>query len=120
MALLAPPAAAQTSQDYLVRFTGFLGDLRLFQPDLRAGLSGETDETAQVAIAMNEEATAAFALFTRTHVNQSVTFTVCGQAFENIAVQAPIETGFAITQAMPLERAQEMVDALNGLGDCPE
>ena len=90
------------------------------QEDVRAGLSGETEETAQVAIAMDEEATAAFALFTRTHVNQSVTFSVCGQSFENIAVQAPIDTGFAITQPIPLDRAVAMVDALNGLGECPE
>ena len=118
--MLASPAAAQTSQDYLVRFTGFLGDLRFYAPDVRADLSGMTDGTARVAIAMNEEATAAFARFTRTHVNQSVAYFVCGEQFQSITVQAPIENGFALTDAMPLERARAMVDALNGLGNCPE
>ncbi len=118
--MLASPAAAQTSEDFVVRFTGFLGDLRLVPADVRADLMAANDETAQIAIAMNEEATASFALFTKTHVNQSVTYFVCGQQFQSITMQAPIDTGFVLTDALPLDRATAMVDALNGLGDCPE
>lgn len=103
----------------MVRFTGFLGDLRLGADEVRADTVGDEGDTRQVAIVMNEEATAQFALFTRTHVNQSVSMFVCGLPVETSTVQAPIETGYAITGPIESGLAAQMVDALNGLQDCP-
>ncbi len=96
-----------------------MGDLRLTVTDVRAGLVGLDPDTRQVGVAMNETAAATFMMFTTTHINQTVTFSVCGQAMETISVQAPIETGFALSDPMDLDRATEMVAALNGQGECP-
>lgn len=120
LCILSGPTFAQSTEDTVVRFTGFLGDLRLTQEDVRAGLSGEDPEMRQIAIAMNEDATVNFARFTTTHVNQSVTFSVCGVPMQSIVVQVPIESGFALTDALPIEQAEALVAALNGLADCPE
>ena len=117
--LLTGPVFAQDTPETLVRFTGFLGDLRMTAEDVRADLSGEKGETRQIAIAMDAEATEAFTRFTTTHVNQSVTFFVCDQEVLTTTVQAPIDTGFALTGPLPIDTATAMVDALNGLGDCP-
>jgi hypothetical protein len=68
---------------------------------------------------MNEVATASCAAFTATHVNQTVSFFVCGEEMQKVTVQAPINTGFALTRPIPLDRATAMVAALNGQGDCP-
>ena len=118
--MLAGPVFAQTATEHVVRFTGFLGDLRLSAKDVRADLMGDDPDSRQIAIAMDETAAAAFASFTTTHVNQSVSFFVCGEQMEAVTVQAPIETGFALTGPLPLERATAMVAALNGLQDCPD
>ena len=119
MLLMASPAFAQSGEDYVVRFTGFLGDLRFAAEDLRAELSGDEGETASVAVALDADASAAFAQFSRTHLNQSVTMYICGVQVASPSISAEITSGFAISD--PIERglAVAMVDALNGLQDCP-
>ncbi len=102
-----------------MRFVGFLGDLRFTAEDIRADLSGPQGDTRRVAIAMNEAATAAFTQFTTVHVNQSVSFFVCGEQMQSVTVQAPISSGFALSDAMPLARAEDIVAALNGEAECP-
>lgn len=102
-----------------MRFTGFLGDLRFQAADVRADLMGSDPDTRQIAIAMTETATASFAAFTATHVNQTVSFFVCGQQMQSITIQAPINSGFALGDPIPLDRATAVVAALNGQGDCP-
>ena len=119
LCLLAGSAAAQSTSDTVVRFTGFLGDLRFPAADVRADLMGADPDARQIAIAMTETATASFAAFTATHVGQTVSFFVCGQQMQSITVQAPISSGFAITDPIPLDRAIAIVAALNGQGDCP-
>ncbi len=116
--MLAGPAAAQSEAETLVRFVGFLGDLRLTVDDVRAQIY-ETDGDPRVAIAMNEDATAAFTQFTSMHVNQTVTFFVCGEQMESVTIQAPIDTGFAQSDPMSERRANQVVAAMNGEGDCP-
>ena len=118
--MLAGPALAQATPDYVVRFTGFLGDLRFPADQTRAQLIAEDDETARVAVALVDESIGAFTLFTRTHVNNSVNMYICGQQVATTTVQAPVDSGFAQSDPLPLETAQAMVDALNGLGECPE
>ena len=117
--MLAGPAAAQSQSETLVQFVGFLGDLRLTVDDVRAELVGGETETPRVGIAMEAEPTAAFALFTTTHVNQTVTFFVCGEQMESVSISAPIDSGFALSDPMPLARATAVVAALNGEGNCP-
>ena len=119
LGLLAGPAIAQANAETVVRVTGFLGDLRFSAADVRADLMGTDPATRQIAIAMNEDATAAFTLFTTTHVNQSVTLFICGQQIQPVTVQAPIDSGFVLSDAIPLDIATAMVAALNGEGDCP-
>lgn len=87
--------------------------------DVRADLVGSDDDTRQIAIAMGEEATQAFTQFTTTHVNQSVNLFVCSEQVLSVTIQAPIDTGFAITGPIDADLAIEMVDALNGLQECP-
>lgn len=120
IALLAGPAYAQSGEDYVVRFTGFLGDLRFGSDDLRAELSGEEGETAQVAVALDTDATASFAQFSRTHLNQTVTMFICGVEVARPSISAEITSGFAISDPLNRVLALVMVDALNGLGACPE
>ncbi len=117
--MVAGSATAQSTSDTVVRFTGFLGDLRFPAADVRADLMGADPDARQIAIAMNEAATASFAAFTTTHINQTVSFFVCGEQMQSITVQAPINSGFAITDPIPLDRATAVVAALNGQGDCP-
>jgi preprotein translocase subunit SecD len=97
-----------------------LGNLQFTVADVRADLAIGEDDTARINIAMNETATAAFALFTKTHVNQSVAFFVCGQQMESVVVQAPIDSGYAVTGPLPVDVATEMVTALNDQGPCPD
>ncbi|WP_131802548.1 SecDF P1 head subdomain-containing protein [Yoonia litorea] len=118
--MMASPAIAQSNAETVVRFTGFLGDLRFSAEQLRAELDNATDDTAQVAIALDEDASAAFALFTRTHLNQPVTMFVCGETAAAPTITAEITSGFAITDPIERDRAAEIVDALNGLQPCPE
>lgn len=117
--MLAGPVSAQAAADTLVRFTGFLGNLQFTADDLRADLVTSGDDMARVAIKMDDDAAGAFLRFTTTHVNREVTFFVCGQQMQSVTVQAPIETGSALSDMMPLERAQDIVSALNGEGVCP-
>lgn len=117
--LLTAPAFAQTNDDVVVRFTGFLGNLQLTSADVRADLMGADSNTRQIAVAMNEGATAAFAGFTKRHLNQTMTMFVCGEEVLNVTVQAQIDTGFALTGPLPTRRATAMANALNGLGECP-
>lgn len=117
--LLGAPLTAQSAGETLVQFTGFLGNLQFTADDLRADLSGPEGDTRQIAIAMNDEATQAYTLFTRTHVNQTVTFAVCGQAMETIRVTEPDTSGFALSDPMDADRAAQIVDVINGIGECP-
>jgi len=117
--MLAGSATAQSSSDIVVRFTGFLGNLRLPAADVRADLMGTDPDVRQIAIAMNETAAASFAAFTATHINQPVSFFVCGDEMQKITIQERIDTGFALTDPIPLDRAVAIVAALNGQGDCP-
>jgi preprotein translocase subunit SecD len=110
---------AQSASETVVRFTGFLGNLQLTAADVRADLVGDDPDTRQIAIAMNETASAAFAQFTTTHVNQTVSFFVCDQPMQAITVQAPIGNGFALSDPIALDSAIEIVAALNGQGVCP-
>lgn len=118
--MLAQPAFAQSGEDYVVRFTGFLGDLRFPAEQLRAQLVAQDDDLARVAVALNEDATGAFTMFTRTHVNNTITMYICGQQVATATVMAPVETGFSQSEPIDAEVAAQMVDALNGLGTCPE
>lgn len=117
--LLTAPAFAQNNGTEVVRFTGFLGNLQLTAADVRADLMGSDRNTRQIAIAMNDTATAAFAGFTKRHLNQTMTMFVCGEEVLRVTVQAQIDAGFAVTGPLPIGRATAMADALNGLGDCP-
>lgn len=112
-------AWAQTNDDYVVRFTGFLGDLRVSVGDLRAGLAENNDETSKVSVVLNEEAAAQYLLFTRTHVNQSVNMFICGQQVLTTTITEPVTSGSALSGEVDLDTATQMVDALNGLGECP-
>lgn len=118
--VLASPAIAQSNAQDAVRFTGFLGNLQFDAADVRADLVGAGEDMRQIAIVMDEEAAAAFAMFTRTHLNQSIVMYVCGQTVVTTTVTVPIETGYAISGPVALDLATDMVDALNGLRDCPE
>ena len=102
-----------------MRFTGFLGNLQFTADDLRADLVGTDGDTRQIAIAMDETAAASFAQFTRVHLNQSVSFFVCGEPMQSVTVEAPIETGFALSDPIDADIAEEIVDAMNGQGTCP-
>jgi len=117
--MLAGPAMAQSANETVVRFTGFLGNLQFTVQDVRADLVDANDDVARVAIKMNEEATSEFFRFTTTHVGQSVVFSVCGEQMERLTVAAPIDTGFALTDVMDLDRAEEIVTAFNDEGPCP-
>lgn len=119
LCVLAGPAAAQSEEETLVRFVGFLGDLRLTVDDVRADLVGADTDAPRVGIVMEGDASAAFELFTTTHVNQTVTFFVCGEQMKSVSVRAPIDSGYALSDTMPLDRARSVVAALNGEGTCP-
>jgi hypothetical protein len=110
---------AQANAEEVVRFTGFLGDLRFTASEVRADLVGSDSDLRQVAIAMEGTAADQFALFTATHVNQTVNLFVCGQPVLTARLQAQVLDGFAISDPIDLDLATEMVDALNGLQDCP-
>lgn len=117
--IMASPATAQSNEEIVVQFTGFLGNLRLTADDVRADLVGSDPDMPQIAIAMEEEAAAAFGRFTTTHVNRSVSFYVCGEQMMSVTFEAPVDNGFAISDAMPKRRATAMVAALNGQRACP-
>lgn len=118
--MMASPAVAQSGEDYVVRFTGFLGDLRFSSEELRAELSGIEEDTAEVAVALDTDATAAFAQFTRTHLNQTVTMYICGFEVARPSITAQITSGFALSNPIERDLAADMVEAINGLQDCPE
>ena len=116
---IAAPTWAQVNPNEIVRFTGFLGNLQLSAADVRADVMDAEDDTSQIAIAMNEDTTAAFFGFTKRHLNQTVTMFVCGEEVLSATLQATVDTGFAMTGPLPDDRAAAMADALNGLGECP-
>lgn len=116
---MAGPAVAQSNAGFVVQFTGFLGDLRFTPEQLRAELVGDEEDVAQIAVALDGEAATTFAQFTRTHVNQSVTMYICGIQVAAPVIREEITTGFSISGPIERDVAVQMVDALNGLGDCP-
>lgn len=118
--MMAGPAVAQSNGGFVVQFTGFLGDLRFAPDQLRAELVGDEEDVAQVAVALDGDAATAFAQFTRTHMNQPVTMFICGAQVASPVIRQEITTGFSISGPIEREVATQMVDALNGLGDCPE
>jgi preprotein translocase subunit SecD len=120
MLMMASPVVAQSNQDYVVRFTGFLGDLRFPAEQMRADFVAVDDDTGRVAFALDEAGTASFAQFTRLHVNQPVTMFICGAQVASPLFSGEIENGFYTSDAIERDLAQEMVDALNGLGECPD
>jgi preprotein translocase subunit SecD len=96
-----------------------LGDLRFTVEDVRAGLSGDGEDMRQISIVMNETAAQAFQLFSTTHTNQNVNMFVCGEQVLSATMQAPVVDGFALTGPIEIDRASQMVAALNGEDQCP-
>jgi hypothetical protein len=118
--MMASPVVAQSNQDFVVRFTGFLGDLRFPAEQMRADFVEIDDDTGRVAFALDEAGTASFAQFTRLHVNQPVTMFICGLQVASPVFTAEIDSGFYTSDAVDSDLAREMVEALNGLGECPD
>ena len=119
VAISSVPLAALAAPEPVVRITGILGDLRLSAGYIRADVIDVGNEGAQLAIAMNHEASALFANFTMLHDDQVAAFSICEAHQQPLPITKDAKPGFVLTGVLSQDMAQMLAAVINDERSCP-